>query len=127
MKPFRLKLIRNARDHKEALSVIEQLWDSRPGTPEHDTLEVLAALVELYEQKHFPMRDPDPVEAILFRMEQMGLERRDLEPLIGSRSRVSEILNRRRSLSIEMIRRLHQKLSIPLEVLVGPFKEPVGT
>lgn len=122
--PFRIRPIRSARDHKEALNAIEELWDARPGTPEHDTLEVLATLVEAYEEKHFPMRKPDPVEAILFRMEQLGLERKALEPIIGSRARVSEVLNRRRSLSLEMIRRLHSALRIPLEVLVGPSNEP---
>jgi HTH-type transcriptional regulator/antitoxin HigA len=82
-------------------------------------LDVLATLVEVYEQKHFPIDAADPVEAILFRMEQQGLERKDLEAFIGSRHRVSEILNRKRSLSLDMIRRLHSGLGIPLDVLVG--------
>jgi HTH-type transcriptional regulator/antitoxin HigA len=90
------------------------------GTGEGDELDVLATLVDAYETKHFPIESPDPIEAIQFRMEQMGMERKDLEPFIGSRARVSEVLNGRRGLSLKMIRSLHQELKIPLEVLVGP-------
>lgn len=92
---------------------------AEPGTPEGDELDVLATLIDAYEREHFPIDPADPVEAILFRMEQLGLERKDLEPFLGSRHRVSEVLNRRRGLSIEMIRRLHDGLQIPLHVLVG--------
>jgi HTH-type transcriptional regulator/antitoxin HigA len=90
------------------------------GTGEGDELDVLATLVDAYETKHFPIESPDPIEAIQFRMEQMGMERKDLEPFIGSRARVSEVLNGRRGLSLKMIRSLHRELKIPLEVLVGP-------
>jgi HTH-type transcriptional regulator/antitoxin HigA len=102
-----------------ALRRIEALISAKPGTEQGDELDVLATLAEAYEQKQFPIEAADPVEAILFRMEQQGLSRKDLEPLIGSRHRVSEILNRKRNLSLDMIRRLHQGLDIPLEVLVG--------
>jgi HTH-type transcriptional regulator/antitoxin HigA len=92
---------------------------AKPGTDEGDELDVLATLVDAYEAEHFPMDSPDPVEAIRFRMEQLGLERKDLEPFIGSRARVSEVLNRRRGLSLKMIRALHEELDIPLEALIG--------
>jgi len=93
--------------------------DAESGTDEGDELEVLATLVEVYEEKHFPIGAADPVEAILFRMEQQDLKRKDLEAFIGSRHRVSEVLNRKRGLSLDMIRRLHAGLGIPLEALVG--------
>ena len=92
------------------------------GTNEGDELDVLATLVHVYEARHFRIDFPDPIEAIVFRMEQMGLERKDLEPFIGSRARVSEVLNGRRGLSLKMIRSLHQELNIPLEVLIGPTR-----
>ena len=92
---------------------------AQKNTPEGDELEVLATLVDVYEGEHFPIDAPDPIEAIKFRMEQMGLDRKDLEPFLGSRARVSEILNRRRGLSLAMIRSLHENLDIPLEALIG--------
>ena len=88
-------------------------------TPPGDELDVLVTLVESYEDKHFPIESPDPIEAILFRMEEMDLMRKDLEPYIGSRHRVSEVLNRKRELSLNMIRRLHEGLGIPIENLIG--------
>ena len=114
-----IRPIRTKRDYERALRRIETLMDADPGTDEGDELEVLATLVEVYEEKHFPVGAADPVEAILFRMDQQGLERKDLEPFIGSRHRVSEVLNRKRGLSLDMIRRLHAGLGIPLQVLVG--------
>lgn len=114
-----IRPIRTKRDHERALRRIETLMDAELGTEEGDELEVLATLVEAFEEKHFPVDTADPVDAILFRMEQQGLDRKDLEAFIGSRHRVSEILNRKRGLSLEMIRRLHAGLGIPLEVLVG--------
>jgi len=111
--------IRNESDHQRALERIEALMAAKGGTAEGDELDVLATLVEAYEKKHFPIDAPDPVEAIKFRMEQLGLDRKDLEPFIGSRARVSEVLNRRRGLSLAMIRSLHQNLDIPLEALIG--------
>lgn len=92
---------------------------AKPGTDDGDELDVLATLVDAYESKHFPVESPDPIEAIKFRMDQMGLDRKDLEPFIGSRARVSEVLNGRRGLSLKMIRRLHEELDIPLEALIG--------
>jgi HTH-type transcriptional regulator/antitoxin HigA len=114
-----IRPIRTKRDYERALRRIETLMDIDPGTDEADELEVLATLVVVYEEKHFPVGAADPVEAILFRMDQQGLERKDLEPFIGSRHRVSEVINRKRGLSLDMIRRLHAGLGIPLEVLVG--------
>src|SRR5271168_679734 len=110
-----LKPIRTKADYKNALAQVEQLWGAKTGTPEGDRLDILATLIDVYESKHFPMDPPDPVEAIKFRMEQQGLTRKDLEPLIGTRTRVAEVLNRRRSLSIAMIRRLHERLGISAE------------
>ncbi len=114
-----IRPIKTDADYQDALARIEKLMSAKPSTNKGDELDVLATLVEAYEQKHFPIATADPVEAILFRVEQQGLERKDLEPFLGSRHRVSEVLNRRRNLSIDMIRRLHSGLQIPLEILVG--------
>lgn len=114
-----IRPVRSSKDHGAALAEVERLWEARPGTPEHDRLEVLVTLVEAYEAKHHPIPPPDPVEAILFRMDQLDLGRKDLEALIGSRARVSEVLSGRRSLSLGMIRRLHGRLGIPAEVLIA--------
>jgi len=107
-------------DYERALARVDRLMDAGPNTPEGDELDILTTLVEAYERTHHPIAPPDPVEAIQFRMEQQGLTRADLEPYIGSRGRVSEILNRRRPLTLPMIRALHAELAIPLESLVGP-------
>lgn len=117
MKP-KIKVISTRKEYKQALQTIESLWDAKPGTDEHDRLEVLSLLVEDYEKRTFPMEDPDPVAAIRFRLEQAGMEPKDLVPILGSRSRVSEILNRKRSLTVEMIRRLFDELHIPMEALI---------
>jgi len=114
-----IKPVRNVREHKAALAEVERLWDAKPGTSEHDRLDVLVTLIEAYEDKHEPIPPPDPVDAILFRMDQLHLDRKDLEPLIGSRARVSEVLGRRRGLSLGMIRRIHSQLGIPADILVG--------
>ena|SRR5690349_14084754 len=114
--------IRTERDYDVALKEVERLWGAKSGTPAGDRLDVLATLIEAYEDKHFPIDPPDPIEAIKFRMEQQGLTRKDLEPLIGTRTRVAEVLNRRRNLSIEMIRRLHKTLGIAAEVLIRPSR-----
>lgn len=116
---MQIQPIRTDADHAAALRRIDSLMDAAAGTPEADELDVLATLVEAYEDRNFPVADPDPLVAIQFRMEQLGLTRRDLEPLLGSRGRVSEVLNGRRALSLQMIRRLHRELDIPLESLVG--------
>ncbi len=114
-----IRPIKKKRDYENALRRIDELMSAEPGTAQGDELDVLATLVDAYEQKHFPIDAADSVDAILFRMEQEGLERKDLEPFIGSRHRVSEVLNRKRSLTLDMIRRLHQGLGIPLEILIG--------
>lgn len=114
-----IRPIRNLKDHESALKRIDTLMSARNDTKEGDELDVLATLVDAYEKEHFVIDAPDPVEAIKFRMEQMGLERKDLEPFLGSRARVSEVLNRRRSLSLAMIRALHENLEIPLDALIG--------
>jgi len=117
-----LKPIRNERDYAAALKDVERLWGAKLGTPDGDRLDVLATLIDAYEAAHEPMDPPDPIEAIKFRMEQQGLTRKDLEPLIGTRTRVAEVLNRRRSLSIAMIRRLHTVLGISADVLIRPSR-----
>ncbi len=114
-----IRPIKSTQDYERALARVDELMDAEPDTPEGDELDVLVTLVEFYEDKHFPIESPDPVEAILFRMEEMDLMRKDLEPYIGSRHRVSEVLNRKRELSLNMIRRLHEGLGIPLENLIG--------
>src|SRR5712691_4634769 len=117
-----LKPIRTEADYEAALAEVERLWGARAGTPEGDRLDILATLVDAYENEHYPMDPPDPIEAIKFRMEQQGLTRRDLEGILGTRTRVAEVLNRRRGLSINMIRRLHERLGISAEVLIRPIK-----
>jgi HTH-type transcriptional regulator/antitoxin HigA len=111
--------IKTARDYDRVLQRIEQLMDAKSGTKAGDELDVLTTLVEAYEAKHHPIYPPDPIEAIKFRMDQLGMTRKELETVLGSRGRVSEILTRKRTLSLEMIRRLHRKMHIPLESLIG--------
>jgi HTH-type transcriptional regulator / antitoxin HigA len=113
-----IKPIRSDEDYQSALTRIESLMDAEEGTPEVDELEVLATLVELYEDQHFPIDLPDPIEAIRFRMEQAGLSPRDVVPFIGSRAKVSEVLSGKRPLTLQMIRALHEHLGIPAEVLL---------
>jgi HTH-type transcriptional regulator/antitoxin HigA len=110
--------IRSKRDYGAALKAIERLWGAKAGTPSGDRLDVLATLIDAYEAQQYPMDPPDPIDAIKFRMEQQGLTRRDLEEIIGTRTRVAEVLNRKRGLSIGMIRRLHERLGISAEVLI---------
>lgn len=119
----KMRPIRSEADHAAALAEVEQLWGAKAGTPAGDRLDVLATLVDAYEAEHHPMDPPDPVEAIRFRMEQQGLTRKDLEAIIGTRTRVAEVLNRKRGLSIGMIRRLHDILGIPAEVLIRPSRK----
>lgn len=113
-----IKPIKNERDYRRALKEIDRLMDARPNTQQGDNLDVLVTLVEAWEEKHWPIDLPDPIEAILFAIEQRGLSRRDLEPLIGSRARVAEVLNHKRQLTLPMIRRLHAGLGIPADVLI---------
>ena len=116
-----IKPIKTEADYEAALREVEHLFDSFPNTPEGDRLEVLTTLIEAYEEEHHEIPAPDPIEAILYYMESRGLSRCDLEPYIGSRARVSEVLNRKRPLTIYMIRRLHDDLGIPAETLIQPY------
>ena len=112
------KVIKTEEEYESALARIEELMDAEPATPEGDELELLATLVEVYEEKHYPIALPDPIDAIRFRMEQAGLTRHDLEPYLGSRSKVSEVLSGKRPLSLKMIRALNTGLGIPAEALL---------
>jgi len=118
---MQIRPIKTKADHRAALKEIERLMDARPGTTASDRLEVLTTLVDRYESEHEPIDPPDPIEALLYHMESRGLTRRDLEPYLGSRARVAEILNRRRSLTIDMIRKLHEGLGISADVLIRPY------
>lgn len=117
-----IKPIKTQKDHTAALQRIEKLMMAKAGTPAGDELDILVTLVEAYEVKHYPISAPDPIAAIQHRMEALGMERKDLEPILGSRSRVSEILNRKRKLSIDMIRNLHDKMGIPASALIQDYE-----
>ncbi|MGI0494637.1 helix-turn-helix domain-containing protein [Alkalinema pantanalense CENA528] len=117
-----LRPIRTDADYQTALKEIEQLFDAAPDTPEFDRLDILSTLVEAYEKTIYPIDLPDPIEAIQYYMETREWSRRDLESCIGSRARVSEILSRKRSLTLDMIRKLHDQLGIPAEVLIRPYE-----
>jgi len=117
-----IKPIKSEEDYTAALTRIERLMDARPDTPQMDELEVLTTLVEAYEAQHYLIDAPDPIEAIKFRMEQEGLKQKDLVHIVGNKSRVSEILNRKRKLTLEMIRNLHKHLHIPIESLFLDYK-----
>jgi HTH-type transcriptional regulator / antitoxin HigA len=114
-----LKPIRNKKDLSEALGRIDELIDAKTGTPEYDELEILSTLVEYYEEKHCPIPPPDPVEAIKFRMDQLGLNQSDVAKYFGGKNRASEVLSRKRPLSLRMIRNLHINLKIPSDSLLG--------
>jgi HTH-type transcriptional regulator/antitoxin HigA len=116
IKPIKIKT-----DYIEALQSVENLMDAKINTPEGDNLDVLVTLIEAYEEKHHPVQPPEPVEAIIHQMESQGLSRKDLIPFFGSRARVSEILNKKRSLSINMIRKLQKGLGISAEILIKPY------
>lgn len=116
-----LRSLKTEMDHKEALAEIEKLFNAAPETPDGDRLDILTLLVEAYEDQHHAILPPDPIVALEYYMESRGLTRRDLEPYLGSRTRVAEVLNRRRGLTIEMIRRLHDGLGISAEVLIQPY------
>ena len=119
-----IKPIKTKVDYHTALKEVEALMTAEPNTPEGDKLDVLVTLIEAYEREHFPLDLPDPVEAIKFEMEQKGLTVKDLEPMIGKSNRVYEVLNRKRSLTLKMIQKLHQELGIPAESLI---KQPIQT
>ncbi|HLZ92779.1 MAG TPA: hypothetical protein VKQ28_13785 [Candidatus Acidoferrum sp.] len=113
-----IRPIRNQRAYQAALRRLESLWDSKDGSPEFDELDVLATLVEAYEREHYPVDLPDPIEAIKFRLEQQGKDTRALVGIIGQRTRVYEVLQKKRALSLQMIRNLHDELGIPANVLI---------
>lgn len=119
--PRPIQPIRTKADYRAALRDVEQHWEAEPGTPAGDRVDVLVTLIEAYEAKHFPIPAPDPIAAIEFMMEQKGLTRRDLEPAIGSRGRVSEVLTRKRPLTLPMVRELSTLLDIPSEILIQPY------
>ena len=119
---MKLRPIRSKREHQAALKEAEALWNAPEGTPEADRLEVLTLLIEAYEREHFPIEDPDPIDFLLHIMEARGLARKDLEPYIGSRARVAEVLNRVRPLTLEMIRNLSDGLELPAEVLIRGYR-----
>lgn len=116
-----IKPIKTDSDYTEALQEIESLMSAKINTPEGDKLDVLVTLIESYEKKHHPILPPEPVEAIIHQMESQGLSRKDLEPVLGSKARVSEILNRKRSLSLNMIRKIQKNLDISAEILIKPY------
>lgn len=116
-----IRPIRSKVDHRWALKEVERLWNADPGTPDGDRVDILVTLIETYEEVHFPIAAPDPVSAIQFMLEQKGLTRKDLEPAIGSRGRVSEVLNRKRPLTLAMVRALGKLLDIPAEILVQAY------
>jgi len=116
-----IRPIKNEADYEAALEEIDRLMDADPDTPQGDRLDVLTTLVEAWEEKHHPIEDPDPIDAILHRMDALGLTREDLEPMIGSRARVSEVPLRRRPLTISMIRKLNKEMRIPAEVLIRAY------
>jgi len=113
-----IKPIKTEADYRAALKTVESLMNAKAGAPEGERLDVLATLIEVYEEKRYPMETPDPVEAIKFEMERKGLTVKELEPMIGGRRRVAEILGRKRPLTLPMIRRLHSQLGIPAESLI---------
>ena len=119
---MQIKPIKTEADYQQALAAIENVFDARPGTPEADALDVLTTLVEAYEERVYAIPAPDPIDMLKYYMESRGIKRRDLEPYIGSRGRVSEVLNRKRPLTLEMIRRLNMGLGIPAEALIQPYE-----
>ena len=114
--------IKTEADYQAALVEIQSLFAAAPNTPQGDKLEVLATLVEVYEEKHFLIPAPDPIEAVRYFMDSRGLTRKDLEPYIGNRARVSEVLNRKRPLTLRMIQRLHNTLGVPADMLLKPYQ-----
>ena len=118
---MRIKPIKTKKDYQQALERLEVIFDAKKGSTEGDELEVLGILIEYYENEYFPIALPDPIEAIKFRMEQLNYNQNDLAKIVGLKSRASEILNRKRKLTLEMIRQLHESLQIPTEVLIQAY------
>ncbi|MCM4161574.1 helix-turn-helix domain-containing protein [Antarcticibacterium flavum] len=116
-----IKPIRNEQDYQNALDRLEVIFDAKKGTEEGDELEILSILIDRYENENFPIEMPDPIEAIKFRMEQMGMKQKDLAEIVGFKSRVSEVLNKKRKLTLDMIRKLNTTLHIPTEVLIQDY------
>jgi len=116
-----IKPIKTEQDYQFALERLGEIFDAKPNSKEGDELEILSILIEKYESKHFPIEMPDPIEAIKFRMDQLGMKQKDLAEAVGFNSRVSEILNKKRKLTIEMVRNLSEKLRIPTEVLIQKY------
>ena len=116
-----LKLLKTKKDYQAALDRLEIIFDAKPGTSQGDELEVLGILIDKYEQEHYPIDFPDPIEAIKFRMEQLGYNQSDLANVVGLKSRASEILNKKRKLTLDMIRNLHSTLNIPTDVLIQTY------
>jgi HTH-type transcriptional regulator/antitoxin HigA len=116
-----LKILKTAEEYEAALNRLEAIFDSKKGDDSADELELLSLLIENYENQHFVVHLPDPIEAIKFRMDQLGYKQKDLAKALGQKSRVSEVLNKKRKLSIEMIRKLHETLGIPSEVLIRDY------
>ena len=116
-----IRPIKTKKDYQLAMNRLESIFDAKPGTTEGDELEVLGILIDKYEQEHYPIGYPDPVEAIKFRMKQLGYSQSDLAKVVGLKSRASEILSKKRKLTLEMIRQLHQTLGIPTDVLIQSY------
>jgi len=117
-----LKILKTNNDYEKALERLDEIFDAKPHTPLGDEFELLTLLIDQYEEKHYPIEPPHPIEAIKFRMEQMGLKQKDLVPCFGDKSKVSDVLNLRRKLNLNYIRNLHQKLHIPLDALIGDYE-----
>ena len=118
---MKIKPIKNEKDYQQALKRLEQIFDAKKGTKEGDELEILSILIDKYESEHFPIEMPDPIEAIKFRMEQLGMKQKDLAEVVGFKSRVSEILNKKRKLTLDMIRKISKTLHIPAEILIQDY------
>ena len=118
---MKIKVIKTEKDYQDALKRMEEIFDAEENTPEGDEAEILSILIEKYEDEHYPIEAPDPIEAIKFRMEQMNMRKKDLAEVIGYRSRVSEIFSRKRKLTLDMIRNLHNKFRVPYESLLSKF------
>ena len=119
---MKLKVLKTENEYNKALKRLEKIFDSPADTPEGDEADILGLLIEKYEDEHYPIEAPNPIEAIKFRMEQMNMDNKDLAKVIGYKSRVSEIFNRKRKLNLRMIRNLHEKMKIPYESLLADYK-----
>ena len=117
-----IRPIKNIEDYDKALERLELIFDAKQGTAEGDELEILTILIDKYEKENFPIDLPDPIEAVKFRMEQLNMKQKDLAQTIGFKSRVSEVLNKKRKLTLEMIRKLHEELNIPTDILIREYQ-----